>query len=153
MLFSGEPAKASRSLGVQSTMKPQFADLKGATSIPSARMTSTQPPSAPSLGHDAPPSAKTTAPASKLSSPEGPVKRNAPPSPKPTKRRRSRSVTRRSLKRRSQARSNGVALKLLGNTRPLLPTKVSSPSPADQSRKAEGEKASIAGRSRSAATP
>src|SRR5271165_6916791 len=153
MLLSGAPAKVSRILGDQSATKPQFAGLRGVTSIPTARYASTQPPSAPSRGQEAPPSANTAAPGLMVSSLDGPEKRRAPSSPKPAKRDRSRSSTPSSASRRSQARRSGVALKLLGKTRPLVPTKVSSPSPAAQSRSARGGNASIAGRNRSAAAP
>ena len=48
------------------------------------------------------------------------------------------SATPSASRRLSQARSSGVALKLLGKTRPLEPTKVSSPSAALQARRRVG---------------
>ena len=55
-------------------------------------------------------------------------------SPKPSKAPRSKR-TPCAVSRASSARSKGEALKLLGNTRPLVPMKVSSPSSAQNSRK------------------
>src|SRR5271165_61457 len=136
----------------QPTTKPQLAGLSAATSTPASRKASTQPPSEPSRGQDAPPSANTAAAASTERSPSDETKRNLPACPNPTKRERGLSVTPRSSSRLSQARKRGVALKLLGNTRPLLPTKVSSPSSAAQPRRASGGKASTAGRKRAVAS-
>src|SRR5208337_4840961 len=73
--FSGAPAKSSRILADHSTTKPQLAGFSGATSIPAACSASTQPPSQPSRGQDAPPSANTAAPGLTLSSPERPAQR------------------------------------------------------------------------------
>ena len=66
---------------------------------------------------------------------------SARPGPKPRNSCRSLKTTPCSLSLASSARSSGDALKLLGKTRPLVPTKVSSPSPAQNSRKSCGEKA------------
>ena len=50
-------------------------------------------------------------------------------------------------------RVKGDAFIARGNTRPLLPTKMSCPSPCAQSRVAAGGNAASAGRSQSAAAP
>ena len=59
--FSGWPSKRSRNTSDQLATKPQFAGRSGATAMPAFASTSTQPPSEPSRGQLAPPSASTTA--------------------------------------------------------------------------------------------
>ena len=59
--FSGWPSKRSRNTSDQWATKPQFAGRSGATATPAFASASTQPPSEPSRGQLAPPSASTTA--------------------------------------------------------------------------------------------
>ena len=152
--FSGSPAKREMKCSDQSTSKPQLAGTNGRTSNPRAANTSHQRASEPSLGHDAPPSAKTYA--SKRSGMRTPVASamiGAPASSKPLKEWRARKRTPIPSKRRKMARSNGEALKLFGNTRPLEPAKVGSPSSSLQARSISGVKAAMIGNRCVAAAP
>ncbi len=114
----------------------------------------TQDPSDPVRGQLAPPRASTQASAvATLRVPSAFSKAMAPSPSHPSQVRRVRTSTPRSLSRRSHARSSAVARKPFGNTRPLLPTKVPSPSPSHHARKAAGSKRSRAGVSRGRAAP
>src|SRR3954464_984946 len=64
MFFSGVPAWRLRNMSDQATAKPQLAGRRGAITMSEKR--AVQLPSAPSLGQEAPPSARTTALAAKL---------------------------------------------------------------------------------------
>ena len=97
--------------------------------MPAFASTSTQPPSEPSRGQLAPPSASTVASASTFTRPRGvsnsSVAALVPAGPAMAQLEFARP---RASSRRSQARSSGEALSDFGNTRPLDPTKVSWPS-------------------------
>ena len=77
----------------------------------------------------------------------------SPASSQPCQRCRRAKATPSDSSRRSHARSSGEALKALGKTRPLEPTKVSWPRPSLQRRSAAGGKASMAGRRCGSASP
>jgi hypothetical protein len=77
----------------------------------------------------------------------------SPPVSQPSQRWRKRKRTPDPPSRCNQARNSGEVLSDFGNTRPLVPTKVSCPRSSDHWRKAAGGNASIAGRKRGAADP
>ena len=92
-------------------------------------------------GQLAPPSASTTALAdTAIAPPSASVKVSAPSSAQPVQRCRACSVTPSPASRRSHARTSVDAFMPVGNTRPLEPTKVSTPSPAAQPRRSSGVK-------------
>ena len=153
MPFSGAPSNRSRKTGDHATVKPQLAGCSGATHTPSASSRPVQRPSEPSCGQDAPPSASTVTSKLRLTGPSGVSKRRAPPGSHPVQRWRGQKATPWPASRRSQARNSGEALKLAGNTRPLVPTSVSSPSARHQRRRASGSKPAIAGDRTSSAAP
>src|SRR6185437_4145413 len=124
MPLSGCPSKRLRKTSDQTTLKPQLAGLSDATVAPFAASISTHAASEPSRGQLAPPSASTVARASTVRSPSAVRNNNRPSSPQPVQRWRSAKRTPAASNRRSQGRSNGDALKVLGKTRPLDPTKV-----------------------------
>ena len=150
MGFKGSPAKRFITSD-QAIAKPQLAGRKGAISKPSCESGSTQSPVAPRRGQDAPPRASTTASALMMRSPSGVTMRNAPSCVKPRNSWRKCSRTFRRSSSRNHARSRGEALKLLGKTRPLEPTNVSSPMSCAKRRKASGVKRSMKGLSQSRA--
>mmetsp|Transcript_116494 Transcript_116494/g.323857 ORF Transcript_116494/g.323857 Transcript_116494/m.323857 type:complete len:307 (+) Transcript_116494:327-1247(+) len=123
--------------------KPQLAGCSGATSTPRAASHGAQAPSEPSCGHEAPPSASSVAVGVTRRSPSGVAKRSAPipgSAAQPVQRWRIANLTPAARSRCSQARSSGAAFRSAGNTRPELPTKVSTPSPAAQARSASASK-------------
>ena len=121
--------------------------------MPASCRTATQPPSEPSRGQLAPPSASTAASGVTDTVPAGAAKLKAPRASQPVHRWRSANVTLSRSSRPSQARSSGEALSAVGNTRPLEPMKVDWPRPSHQARSASGGNAAIAARSRGSALP
>ena len=151
--FRGAPAKRSRMVADHSTMTPQLAGRSGEIATPCSASIFVQTPSDPMRGHEAPPKASTMASKARISCAPSAFSIVSAPDDTPFSVQRVRTCTSRSPKRRKKARSSGEALKLLGKTRPLEPTKVFSPSSPDHARKASGDSASIAGASFSAAAP
>ena len=115
---------------------------------------STQPPSEPSCGQLAPPSASTVASGAAISlSPSGGANASAPvgvPADPSMAQREPHACARAGAARRAAAARPSARL---GKTRPLEPTKVSWPRPRHQARSAAGGNASIAGRSQAPAAP
>ena len=149
MDFSGWPLARPRKWSVQSTVKPQLAERRGAIEMPLLARIVVQSPVAPRRGQLAPPRARMVASAC-----TGGASANSrlPSWFQPSQFCRVCSSTPCPASRRSQARSRGEAFFEAGNTRPELPTKVGSPSSADQARSASGGKAVMAGVSQSRAS-
>jgi hypothetical protein len=146
MRLSGAPARRAPNGFDHGATNPQLAGCKGTTVTPAAATAATQPPSEPSRGQLAPPSASTAASGRSMTmAPSGRTKASAP-SCQPIKRCRMAKSTPAPCSRRSQARSSGDAFIALGNTRPLVPTKVSCPSASHQARTRSGGNASMAAR-------
>ena len=144
--LTGLPSACCSRCGVQSTSNPQLLGAKGDKGTPRSASAVFHAPVEPSRGQVAPPSPSTVADACWLTSCPPPAsKRSAPLSSQPVQRWRLWSLTPSCSSRVSQARSRGEALKLSGNTRPLLPTKVPSPNRAHQSRRSSGVKSSMMG--------
>ncbi len=139
--FSGWPSKRSRKISDQATVNPQLAGRSGDIATSFAASVSTQPPSDPSRGQLAPPSASTVASASTARAPSGVANNRRPSSSQPVQRCRSANCTPMNSSRRSHARSSGEALNASGKTRPLEPTKVGCPSASLHRRSASGGKA------------
>ncbi len=151
MRLSGVPAKRARRWSDQATAKPILAGRRGA--MATSGSSAVQPPSEPSRGQEAPPSASTIASARCSASPSGVAKRAAPSGARPIQRWRVRSATPCAASRASHARSSGEAFIARGNTRPELPTKVGWPSASHQAISASGGKARMKGARRSRAVP
>ncbi len=136
--FNGWPAKRSRNGADQATSKPLLAGRSARTSTPASTRCGTHVPSEPVRGQLAPPSASTVASGRTTDSPSAVRSRSAPSSVQPSQRWRTASSTPRSSRRRSHARSSAVARHDAGNTRPLEPTDVASPSAAAHLRRSSG---------------
>ena len=145
--FTGAP-KCRAIAGDQATPKPTFDGRNGASGTPSAARIAAQAPSDPSRAHEAPPSARTVAPATTARTPPGVAKRAAGPS-QPVHRQRVRKATPAASSRRVQARSSGEAFIPTGKTRPELPVKVATPSPSAQAATSAGPKPASIGASQS----
>ncbi len=139
MRFSGVPANRSRNGVDQATRKPQLAARSGVMAQPGRAVV--QAPSDPSRGHDAPPQASTVASAARVSPS---ARRSAPPSAKPTQRRRIMNRTPNAASRASHARNSGDAFMAFGNTRKLLPTNVGCPSASHHATSRSGGNSAIA---------
>ena len=152
--FSTWPAKCWRKCGLQPkrsptrTSKPQLLGCKGATTTPCCASHGTQAPSDPKRGQLPPPKASTTAWAWATCSPWGVSKRICQPVSvgwrSPSQRWRMWKLTGTPWagwrKRCNQARSKGAAFMSAGNTRCVLPTKVSMPKPCTHWRNSAGPK-------------
>ena len=151
--FSGWPSKRSRKISDHATLNPQLAGCSGDIVTPLAASVSTHPPSDPSRGQLAPPSASTVASASTAREPSGLTNERRPSPSQPVQRWRNANCTPIESSRRSHARNSGEALNASGKTRPLEPTKVGCPSASLHWRKRSGGKASMAGASCGFALP
>ena len=114
-------------------------------STPLPASSGTQAASEPRRGQLAPPRASTVARAATCRSPWGTAKRRAPSGAQPSQRWRMWNCTPRPRSRCSHARSSGAAFMSAGNTRPEVPTKVSTPSPCAQARRCSAPKRSSSG--------
>ena len=114
-------------------------------STPLPASSGTQAASEPRRGQLAPPRASTVARAATCRSPWGTAKRRAPSCAQPSQRWRMWNCTPRPRSRCSHARSSGAAFISAGNTRPEVPTKVSTPSPCAQARRCSAPKRSSSG--------
>ena len=113
--LSGWPSKRSRKISDQATVNPQLAGRSGEIATPFAASVSTHPPSDPSRGQLAPPSASTVACASTTRVSIGRRRTTSrPSSSQPVQRWRSANCTPIASSRRSHARSNGEALNASG---------------------------------------
>ena len=146
------PSNLLRNVSDHAISSPQFDGRNGARATPRCARTFFQPPSEPRRGQLAPPSARIVASAASVSRRPSLSTTGAAPS-RSTNLAPVRSSTPNSASRASQVRSSGEAFIAFGNTRPLEPTKVSTPRPAQKARMSVGENVSSMGRSQPAAAP
>ena len=156
--FTGAPSWRARNSGRHEMHSPQFAGRSVATATPTPSSNVAHPPSDPTRGQLAPPSARTTASTVTVLvvSPDVTrmVGRPVGDDPAtPTRRWRGARRTPSASRRPSHARSRGVARNEEGKTRPLEPTNVGSPCDAHHARSCRGPHASSAGSRRARAGP
>ena len=149
----GSPAKRGTIWSDQLTKTPILDGRNGRMAMPWACSVATQSPRLPSFGQLAPPNASTMALALTETGPSAVVNCACPSASKSVNRCRSAKATPFSFSRFNQALSKGDALKLFGKTRPLLPTKVSSPKAWHHSIRSCGSNCRIVGASHPRASP